>query len=674
MKNRKIILFALIVCLVNTLSAQILDYQNKVGIVLDDGVNLVLFGKATSLSTQYSEEYYYLPTNLQLGVKPDGTPEFLFIKYTTEEKVDNGGTQGAIMHFLMQWGLSAIQITEAEAKLKAKLQGLGGNFANVKNPKILGPVDVSATDNGSFRVISATLSDDKSAKLVTSGRAATMPGSKVAVASKMDKYSAQLLAASFEKNRSIADVSIEMSFKYNVLFPAVDGQIILNWEKIHQVMEGNSAGFSKEDEKVMVKYEQYFLWWKTNEWTQEEKTGKKIISQYDASYMYDILQEVKAIDIKIDKNIAESAIADQIVNSFMEVFMGSIADRNTEDSFGEDGDKEEAKNPMDDPELKKQLAAQGEVNYSYNSSKFKSKQAKKTEVYNLKLRLAVPMYCSLTGNLGTWYDGVKNNKKCISSVNLNDKFFQHRDINFIVDNKVKDIFEEEVNYVTVNVRKKRSSGNSFEEQKTIDWEYMKKNGAVAQFTYARGEDKNTDNYEYKTQFSLRGGVLYPENPTWKKGDWQGVTLTCPMKPRNIEFEGDLEELKKAGVTRATLQLRYMKHGKECESNIPITVSKGEALATKKLFIDEDVPGYAYRLVLTHKEKGKVALDWETKINDDYVYASIPKKLLENDKAFWDTIIDKGKAMLDPNTDGTVKSGNEVLGQFLDVIKVFIDKK
>jgi hypothetical protein len=271
-KKSIIALFALWITGAN---AQILDYQNKVEVVLNDGLKMIMYGRTSSLSTTFSEEYYYLPLNLKLGVKPDGTPEFLFVKYTTEEKADQGGTQGAIMHFLMEWGLSAAQLAEAQAKLKAKLAGMGGNYALLKNPKIMGPVDVSAaTESGSFRVISATLGDDKSAKTVTSGRAATMPGSKVAVASKMDKYSAQLLAATFEKNRSITDLSLEMSFKYNVLFPAVDGTITLDWEKINFSFENFSAYYEKQDERVRKKYQ--FLWFK---WSNMEKTGKKIINQ-----------------------------------------------------------------------------------------------------------------------------------------------------------------------------------------------------------------------------------------------------------------------------------------------------------------------------------------------------------------------------------------------------------
>lgn len=654
-------------------SAQILDYQNKVEIILKDGLKLILYGRANSLNKTFTGDYYYLPVNLQLTNKPDGTPEFLFLKYTTEERADQGGTQGAIMHFLMAWGLSAEQEKEAQEKLTAKIKDMGGLYSAVTNPKLIGPVDVAATDNGSFRVISATLSDEKNTKTVQSGKAPILPGAKVAVASRMDKYAAQLMAATLEKNRSIADLSLEMSFKYNVLFPAVEGEIILDWEKVHSVFESFRKGFSQQDQVRWKKYSYFFGLW--SNW-QLENTGKKIMTETESRALYEFMQETKAVDIRIDKTVTESAIADAITEQFLNIFMQSLSDSNSDDSFGSEDDAEESDlaSGLNQEEYNKMKNNPNVARYTFNSTKFKSKVAKKKETYNLKLRITVPMYHTLTGNLGTWYDGVKNNKKCVNSVNLNDKFFQHRDINFVIDTKVKEVFEEEVNYVTVNVRKKRSAGNDFQEQATIDLEYLKKNGAIAKFTYARGEDKNPDNYEYKYQWSLRGGVLYPENPTWQKGDWQGVALNCPMVPRTIEFEADLEELKAAEITRATLQVRHMKYGKEVESNIPLTVSKGESLVSKKLFIDQDVPGYAYRLILTHKRKGKVALEWETKINDDYVFATIPANIKANDDKIWDDLLKITGIIAEPNVDGTVKPENTILGKFMQVLKVIADDK
>ena len=190
---------------IQPLSAQILDSENKLTVVLSDGTAVTLFGKATSLSDTQSKEYYYLPVNPRLSMRPDGTPEFLFMKFTTEESDNNGGVSGALMHFLMEWGLTPDQ----EAELKDLLE-------KEHEAKLNGVVNVTPDGEESFKVISGTLSDKgMTQSLITSDQASVLPGSKVAVASRLDKRGAQLLAASFEKARSISDVSLELGFQYN---------------------------------------------------------------------------------------------------------------------------------------------------------------------------------------------------------------------------------------------------------------------------------------------------------------------------------------------------------------------------------------------------------------------------------------------------------------------------
>ena len=80
------------------------------------------------------------------------------------------------------------------------------------------------------------------------------------------------------------------------------------------------------------------------------------------------------------------------------------------------------------------------------------------EVFTLEARFAVRRPHQVVGNLASWYDGVKNNQDCVMQVNLNDPFFQHREVRFILDLEAQDIFEDVVNYVTVNVKKKRETG------------------------------------------------------------------------------------------------------------------------------------------------------------------------------------------------------------------------
>ena len=266
----------------------------------------------------------------------------------------------------------------------------------------------------------------------------------------------------------------------------------------------------------------------------------------------------------------------------------------------------------------------------------------------------------MVSNLASTYDMVKNNPKCVNSITLNDPFFEHRNINFIVDLEAKEMFEQEVNYVTVSVKKKRSSGNDFKDAVTINKDYIDKNGALAMLTYSRGEDKNSDLYEYKAQWSLKGGSLYPPNPSWQKGDWEGITLASPVKSRRIEFEGDLGELTEYDISRATLQLRYYKFGKEVETNIPLTVSKGVPMIEHLIFTDKDTRGYAYRLVYTHKKEGKLALPWESKVNDDYVFAYVPEEFNDLESQIFKEAKEAGKEIFDIAKD-------KVLDKFKDAI-------
>ena len=105
--------------------SQVLDYENRVDVILTDGTHVTMFGRDKALgSTQLNGEYFYLPVGLRLSKKLDGvTPEFLFMKYTTEQKADQGGVQGAIMHFLMEWGLTPEQEKEAQKLLEEKTKG-----------------------------------------------------------------------------------------------------------------------------------------------------------------------------------------------------------------------------------------------------------------------------------------------------------------------------------------------------------------------------------------------------------------------------------------------------------------------------------------------------------------------------------------------------------------------
>ena len=635
----------LMLLLPNQVSAQRLSYESIMTIVMGSGMNVTLFRSTDT------NKWYYLPPSdaIHLGQREDGTPEFLFVKFTTEQRVEQGGAQGALLHCLFEWGLSAEQEKELATLLAEKTRGRG---------ELAGPVDMQATQGESFRVVSATLQDKQmTSTLITSGMAPPMAGNKAAVAARLDKNGAQLLDATFQKSRSISDISVVLDYEYTVLVKAAKGSLIYNLDITSTQGDGIAYDLIKKEldkepglyDKALKDYEK-----NKKKLTDECGVGDGManvlvglqaidnvagnttgagdtgspweygVSENMMRKMYDYFESKEYIQLKW-----EETIDDERLQVIREAFFNFFLNAFTEPAYPELSTMSNLQNniKLGDEAIKN--SAQGGYKFKSCTQMNSSRTLRKTIKLD-NITLPVKRRYQMVANIASTYEQVKNNKKCVISVNLNDPFFQHRDINFIVDVEAMDIFKEEINYVTVNVRKKRSAGNDYEDGLTLSPEVMREKGRLATLTYARGEDKNPDVYDYKVQWSLRGGQLYPDNPVWQKGDWQAVTLQCPIKPRTIEFEADLAEMKEIGITRATLQLRYMKYGKEVETNIPLTVSKNEPLVSKRIFTDAETPGYAYRLVLNHKEKGKLALDWDAKVNDDYVYAVIPDKLKNND--------------------------------------------
>src|SRR5205814_9100608 len=97
--------------------------------------------------------------------------------------------------------------------------------------------------------------------------------------------------------------------------------------------------------------------------------------------------------------------------------------------------------------------------------RLKAESAFTDNLWRLSYSLPVTERVALTGNVASWYNGVRDNPKCVAAVNLADPFFTQRDINFILDLDAKAMFDEAINYVTVNVRKERTDGRPFEDHK-----------------------------------------------------------------------------------------------------------------------------------------------------------------------------------------------------------------
>ncbi len=581
--------------------AVVLDDENRLTVTLADRTAVTLIAAAGDTREVKTHRYYYLPVNLRLATRPDSVPEFLFLKFTTEARAENGGVNGGLMHFLMEWGLT----TEQETDLRERAKKLD------PNAEVVGAVPMEAEGPaGSFQIVSATLSDNKlTTAIVNSGPAPLVPGGRAAAAARLSAEGAQLLAATFEKQRSVSDVSIGLNFAYTVLTPAVHAVMTIDWSQIQ-----------KDSLRLDSDYKRTYKGSACTFWGPFGKCSPTYSYSYEeVRNQFEFLIKSKVIRLDMDEFLADDRVA-KVREAFLQMFTSAIAEP-APPSPGPVATTDNS-NGNNVPNTR-----QG-AGYRVKMATLRSSYQRGTTVIRLDSRLAMKKPHTLVGNLGRWYDAVRDNPNCVAAVNLNDPFFQHRDIHFILDLDAKDLFEQQANYVTVNVRKKRASGNPFEDRVTIDEKFVKEKGINATLTYARGEDTNPDAYEYQTQWSFRGGQVWPASPAWQKGSWEGVTLAAPIAPRTIDVEADLEAMKASGITRITVQIHYPRMGAEIEENIPISVVKNEPLASRKIFMDRDARGYAYRLVVDHKVEGKLATAWSAKLGDDYVYATIPKDLLE----------------------------------------------
>ncbi len=550
--------------------------------------------------------YYYLPpgNSLRLSTREDGTPEFLFVKYTTDETEAAGGVQGGLLHFLMEWSLSRLQERDLRTKVAKECRASG------EDGVLVGAVELSEgdEDKGSFRIISGTLSDKGFTRsMVQSGHAPILPGGKVAAAANMTSQGAALFLSTVENTKSIADLSVELDFSYVVQLPAAKGEVIFHWDRFQSAFESYEAEYKSANKSKGKGGDDDVL----------------TVSEDEFSQFYDTLTENSVVEFVFEGYNPDSEYTGKVMDAMMQYFLDSMMEPADDAvlSLPADDDEEEGSTRPD------QLGRSGEVLYQIKRSKLRASYAQKDQSVRLDAGLAVRRRFQTVGNMSSWYASLRGNKCCIQSVNLSDPFFKQREIRFILDQDAVDIFKDMVNYVTINVKKKRSKGKEFNDSATIDANYLDKNGIVASMTYAREDDRNSELYEYQTQWSVRGGNLFPASPRWLQGNWEGVTLAPPIEPWFVEVEGDLAQMEDNDISRVTVELHYPLFGKEEFKVIALSPRAGEDLVGQKIYVDRGTRGFAYRLIIHHKSEGRLVLPWQTRIGDRYVYATIPEEIL-----------------------------------------------
>ncbi len=682
MKTR--LLFLSFLLLLGRVQAQVVDDFNKLSVTLKDGTTVTLYGKAWDIGDRTPEQaqqqgvlkdksiakdghYYYLPANLRLSRNKNGIPQFLLLKYVTDEKTPDRDMSGALMHFLLEWGLNEAQKKECEELLR-KAKPLE------PDAKIMGPVMLFTPDGDSFTITSAVASDKglSNSTVLTSGRAPQSEGGKIAIAANMNKYGAQLMAATLDKPKgktSVGDLSVSLNFKYQTRLPAIKGRVIFDWEKLAKnVLADTTQQTVQKNLGGLVGAVFIAFTGNTATWDENKLVNKQTL--------YEELSQKGIITVELQETFTDDrtkAIRESIFDMFTQTIskvFESYQDKSSEDPNSR-LDNEAQLNRQSATEYQQKFKEKRvDSDFKTYLQSIREVQRKGRQVIELNYALAVEHPFTMTENILSWYeDAKKYNDACVSRVILNDPFFQRLRIQFVLDKDMVDIFDQEVNYATVNIRKKRNEGGDFTSRVTLDKTFVKENGVQAAVTYAGGGDKNPDMYEYQVQYSFRGGNVFPSSPNWQRGTMEAVTLYPPIKMHNVEFESDLDQMKEYKIARATMQIRYRRLGEEYQASIPVSPTKGQALASKAIFMDKDLKGFAYRIIYDHKEEGKLATEWEAKLGAiDYLYAPVPEAFRDKESEAFK----KAKQLGQIITPSSSTEG-KVVDKVLDAFKVLFDK-
>lgn len=684
------------------LPAQVaLDEESRVDLVLDDGTNVVLLGAAKGIGDRSAQlDYYYLPTGLRLSKTPDDRPQFLLMNYRTEA----GDVQGGVLHFLMEWGLTKAQLDEAQTQLDrlcrsgsrpttnrpggragggifSRIGGIRSARANstVACGTLRGAARVTTDgDSETFRVISATLTSDAMTRsLVSSGKAPVLPGNRIAVAADMNANGAQLLAAPFEGDMPIADLSLELDLAFTSRVPAGEGRIVMNWDRLVEDSVHLTREWDRRKAQIDTVYkrggENQCKWPKS--WFRPKKcrptldtieVQNKVASDVEMRDFYSFLEEEEIIELDFRENVADERL-DAVREAFFQYFLNSFAEPISAEDM--------ARLRSVDQSVEEELEIdQGRKRYyAAKSSSFEQDVSKRQE-FKLEYHLAYERPFSVVQNIKTWYDDVAANyPEALADVYLNDPFFRNQVVRFRLDfDAPQDLFSAPgndvsrraaaINYVTVKIKKERPEAGDFTDAAVIDESYIAENGLFAEFVF--GEDQSgDDSFEYMTQWSYGGGHLYPQTEQWQRASAPAVTLTPPVTSRTIEVEGDLAAMEASDVARINVQVAYRKFGEAFVENIPVSPADGQPLVSRTIFSDRDQTGYAYRLIVYRKTGDRIATEWSAKVNDDYVFAAVPTDILQSPD-----LLEQAKAAASDAAGQAVQSAaDEVLERFQGVL-------
>jgi hypothetical protein len=196
-------------------SAQIVNNGVLKEITLKDGlkVNVV-----PGFDASGAHMYYYFPVSLRLATRSE-QPEFSFMRYATTTGKDD--ISGAILNFLIVWGLTPDQEKELENLLKTSLDSLAVMAGAVST-------DVPQDSPGFCFSGKNQLTEILQTKINSQPVVPVFPGTKMAFSYRLNSKEADLFENAVQNPEILDSINMELKFQFH------GGIKSLWWNQFHQ--------------------------------------------------------------------------------------------------------------------------------------------------------------------------------------------------------------------------------------------------------------------------------------------------------------------------------------------------------------------------------------------------------------------------------------------------------
>jgi hypothetical protein len=477
--------------------------------------------------------FMYLSSRARLAVNEEHIPEFSFMRYVLEKPADESSAHtmtqasgGGLLHFLVLYDTPAEMVDAATSELRDKYDN---NQIKLKGPVIF--------DKGRYALISSLLNSEGMVekKLIASGEAPVLEGSRIALSFNVDPMRSKLLLESFKMNTP--DISLVFEMGFSGLTHNYEALLEVDWDKIK-----NSQAFSAGGSVYYVSadIETGFDELIQNQAITLTTTGSNTNMEGLLNTVYNRLLELMFQPVEIaktpenEKGPLEDAIASLLSNI-------GLLDSRTITGFG-----------LGVSYQLKQLQSSGKARLAFSG------------------RSVVSRNHYITFNIGNLYKKYGEDERIFKDVPLWDPSFQQMNVFVGIDGTLQREFGRMVNNVTVTLKKEHQNGSVTTRQLLVNDRIFKDSLNNLFMTYLNHQDNNLlewMKYDYMTHWQFTGGGSL--NTSWQRDSTSLINLYIPYRRQKIKLEGDLEMLSDKGVRAISVKITYLFFDKLKEERVTI---------------------------------------------------------------------------------------------------------